>query len=130
MPENRPADGVDQLIGHLHFLLLSRVAEEHLGADREEAGSDPLAVSLLGFWQKAPCRYEPWADQYQYTRLCYTDVYALYYSEQLNVGKTPYLEFPVEYPVLTGVVMHAAAQRCQYVTSRASRSNLPGLAKN
>nr|MDP9497782.1 hypothetical protein [Actinomycetota bacterium] len=68
-----------------------------------------LLASALGFWQKAPCRVHAWADEYQYTRLCYTDVLALYYSERLDAGATPYLEHPVEYPVLIGGAMAAAA---------------------
>ncbi|MCU1692587.1 MAG: putative transrane protein [Frankiales bacterium] len=68
-----------------------------------------LFTSLLGFWQKAPCRVHPWADEYQYTRACYTDVFALYFSERLNEGKAPYLEHPVEYPVVIGAVMKVAA---------------------
>ena len=47
--------------------------------------------------------------QYQYTRGCYTDVFALYFAERLNEGKTPYLEHPVEYPVVIGAVMQVAA---------------------
>jgi hypothetical protein len=68
-----------------------------------------LATSVLGFVQKAPCRVEPWVDQYQYTRACYTDVYALYFAERLNEGATPYLDHPVEYPVVIGGVMAVAA---------------------
>lgn len=69
-----------------------------------------LVTSVFGWWQKAPCRVHPWADQYQYTRLCYTDVFALYGAEQLSSGKTPYLQHPVEYPVVIGGVMQVAAK--------------------
>ena len=68
-----------------------------------------LLTSLLGWWQKSPCRVHAWEDQYQYTRGCYTDVFALYFSERLNEGRTPYLEHPVEYPVVIGGVMQLAA---------------------
>ncbi|CAN5255393.1 glycosyltransferase 87 family protein [soil metagenome] len=68
-----------------------------------------LATSLFGWWQKSPCRVQPWADQYQYTRGCYTDVFALYFAERLNEGKVPYVEHPVEYPVVIGAVMQVAA---------------------
>jgi hypothetical protein len=37
----------------------------------------------------------------QYTRACYTDVYALWFAERLHEGAVPYREHPVEYPVLT-----------------------------
>jgi uncharacterized membrane protein len=69
-----------------------------------------LVTSLFGWWQKSPCRVQPWADEYQYTRGCYTDVFALYFAERLNEGKTPYADHPVEYPVVIGAVMHVAAQ--------------------
>ena len=68
-----------------------------------------LLTSLLGWWQKSPCRVHAWEDQYQYTRGCYTDVFALYFSERLNEGITPYTGHPVEYPVVIGGVMQLAA---------------------
>ncbi len=68
-----------------------------------------LLTSALGFWQKAPCRVHDWSQEYQYTRACYTDVLALYYSEQLDQGATPYLDHPVEYPVLIGGAMALVA---------------------
>ncbi|MFN2540264.1 MAG: glycosyltransferase family 87 protein, partial [Mycobacteriales bacterium] len=46
-----------------------------------------------------------WVHEHQYTRLCYTDVVALYSAEGLSSGKTPYYEQPVEYPVVIGGVM-------------------------
>ncbi len=68
-----------------------------------------LAMSLLvlaAAWvQKAPCRESVWVNEYQYTHFCYSDVYALYFAEGLVDGKVPYLDHPVEYPVLTGAVM-------------------------
>ena len=42
----------------------------------------------LGWVQKAPCRTHPWTAQYQYTRMCYSDVFALDYAEKLVEGKT------------------------------------------
>ena len=57
-----------------------------------------LLTSLLGFWQKSPCRVHPWAEEYQYTRLCYTDVFALYFAERLNEGKTPLPRAPGRVP--------------------------------
>lgn len=69
-----------------------------------------LLTSTLGFLQKAPCRTHPWADEYQYTRLCYTDVFALYFAERLSEGKRPYLDHPVEYPVVMGAAMGLAAK--------------------
>jgi uncharacterized membrane protein len=69
-----------------------------------------LVTSLFGWWQKSPCRVHAWEEQYQYTRGCYTDVFALYFSERLNEGLTPYADHPVEYPVVIGGVMEVAAQ--------------------
>ena len=68
-----------------------------------------LLTATLGFLQKAPCRTTPWANQFQYTHMCYTDVFALYFAERLNEGKRPYLDHPVEYPVVIGAVMQAAS---------------------
>jgi uncharacterized membrane protein len=45
-----------------------------------------LVTSLLGWWQKSPCRVHAWEEQYQYTRGCYTDVFALYFAERLTRG--------------------------------------------
>jgi uncharacterized membrane protein len=76
-------------------------------------------LTLALHWvQKSPCMNGAWQDNIQYKQFCYTDVLALYYAEGLNVGKVPYLDHPVEYPVLTGAFMgalglpvHAYAQR-------------------
>jgi uncharacterized membrane protein len=66
-----------------------------------------LACLMLSLhWvQKSPCRDGAWAELSQYKYFCYTDVLALYYSEQLNEGAVPYVDHPVEYPVLTGAFM-------------------------
>ncbi|MGB9377687.1 MAG: glycosyltransferase 87 family protein [Mycobacteriales bacterium] len=64
-----------------------------------------LVVLAAAWVQKAPCREHVWTHEYQYTHACYTDVFALYYAEHLSDGKVPYVDWPVEYPVLTGAVM-------------------------
>jgi uncharacterized membrane protein len=69
-----------------------------------------LLTCTLGFLQKAPCRTGAWADEFQYTHLCYTDVFALYFAEGLSEGKRPYLDHPVEYPVVMGAAMQTAAK--------------------
>lgn len=69
-----------------------------------------LVTSLFGWWQKSPCRVQEWDDQYQYTRGCYSDVFALYFAERLDTGATPYVDHPVEYPVVIGGVMQVAAK--------------------
>jgi uncharacterized membrane protein len=65
---------------------------------------------LLGWVQKSPCRTHAWAHDYQYTRMCYSDTFALYYAEHLADGKTPYVDTPVEYPVLLGGLMGVVAK--------------------
>jgi uncharacterized membrane protein len=69
-----------------------------------------LLTCVLGYAQKAPCRTSAWAHEYQYTHMCYTDVFALYYSEKLVNGEIPYRDSPVEYPVLIGGAMLFAQQ--------------------
>jgi uncharacterized membrane protein len=70
-----------------------------------------IAIAILMFglsWiQKSPCQDGAWADHEQYSKFCYTDVLALYYAEHLNEGAIPYVDWPVEYPVLTGIFMGA-----------------------
>jgi len=66
--------------------------------------------AVLAFLEKVPCRSGAWNSQIgQFRDACYTDIYPLYYSEQLATGKVPYTGHPVEYPVLIGAVMQAAA---------------------
>ena len=80
-----------------------------------------VLTCVLGFLAKAPCRTHPWSDEYQYTRVCYTDVFALYYAEQLGakvdgagdtVGRisVPYRDHPVEYPAVIGGLMWVAGE--------------------
>jgi uncharacterized membrane protein len=69
-----------------------------------------LAGSALGFLNKAACRSGDWNIYLkQFQAHCYTDIYPLYFNEQLSAGKTPYTGHPVEYPVLIGAVMQAVA---------------------
>jgi uncharacterized membrane protein len=65
---------------------------------------------VLAFAEKVPCRSGAWnyyAKQFQHA--CYTDIYPLYYTEDLAAGKVPYTGHHVEYPVLIGAAMEAAA---------------------
>jgi uncharacterized membrane protein len=70
-----------------------------------------LLAALLGYAQKLPCSSGgAWSTSNgQFRDACYTDIYPLYYSEQLSAGKVPYYGHPVEYPVLMGWMMEAAA---------------------
>ena len=70
-----------------------------------------LAGSLLGFLNKAACRSGDWNIYLkQFQAHCYTDIYPLYFQEQLSAGKVPYTGHPVEYPVLIGAAMQAVAR--------------------
>src|SRR4051812_11572152 len=64
---------------------------------------------LLGYAEKASCRdTRNWSDDFQYTRVCYSDVMALYDAEHLDDGARPFVDYPVEYPVLIGAAMSAS----------------------
>ena len=69
-----------------------------------------VLAMVLGFAEKMPCRSGAW-NYYiqQFQDACYTDIYPLYYTEGLAAGKVPYTGHPVEYPVLIGGAMQAAA---------------------
>lgn len=80
-----------------------------------------ILVCVLGYAQKAQCLTHPYTDEYQYTRLCYTDTYVLYTSEGLNARTSlngavtgpvsvPYRDHPVEYPPIMGGLMWTAAE--------------------
>ncbi len=64
----------------------------------------------LAWWTKARCLLtdSSWDAGEEYVRWCYTDVYPLWFVERLNEGAVPYLDHPVEYPVLTGAWMLVA----------------------
>ncbi|MEX5708071.1 glycosyltransferase 87 family protein [Parafrankia sp. FMc6] len=74
---------------------------------------------VLGYAQKSGCRdTRNWTDEYQYTRMCYSDVVALYSQEGLVDGKLPYLDYPTEYPPVIGGAM-------QLVSSLAGLGSAP-----
>lgn len=69
-----------------------------------------LLSCAVGFLQKLPCRSGAWNSGHgQYAYACYTDIYPLYFAEGLARGAIPYVDQDVEYPVIMGAVMHAAA---------------------
>ena len=77
----------------------------------------PLRVCLLfttlvlglAWMKQAPCSDGDWAGSVQYTHLCYSDTVPLFGLHDLDEGRLPYLQSPVEYPVLTGGFMALAA---------------------
>ncbi|HXT91296.1 MAG TPA: glycosyltransferase 87 family protein [Trebonia sp.] len=70
-----------------------------------------VLAALLGYVQKLPCSSGGAWNSFtgQFRDACYTDIYPLYYTEHLSDGKVPYYGHPVEYPVLMGWMMQAAA---------------------
>jgi uncharacterized membrane protein len=85
-----------------------------------------IVASLLGgalaFGAKAACRAGAWnigVEQFQ--AHCYTDIYPLYFGEGLAAGQIPYLAHPVEYPVVMGAVMQAAAVVVKPITDAGVR---------
>jgi uncharacterized membrane protein len=81
-----------------------------------------LAGSALGFLNKAACRSGDWNIYLkQFQAHCYTDIYPLYFQEQLSAGKVPYTGHPVEYPVLIGAVMQAVAWFVRPITDQGVR---------
>jgi Glycosyltransferase family 87 len=69
-----------------------------------------LAGSGLSLLSDAACRNGDWVRGTQvFQAHCYSDIYALYGAEGLSAGQVPYLDHRVEYPVLIGAAMQAAA---------------------
>ncbi len=71
-------------------------------------------VFALGVLRTAPCLANGWVDPDRYEHLCYSDIPVLYTLRGLADGMVPYLEWPatgqpVEYPVLTGLLMYVGA---------------------
>jgi hypothetical protein len=80
-------------------------------------------AALLGYAQKLPCSSGgAWnSPTGQFRDACYTDIYPLYYVEGLSANKVPYYGHPVEYPVLIGAMMQAAAWVVHSVTDPTAR---------
>jgi hypothetical protein len=69
-----------------------------------------LLSGVLAFGAKEACWAGAWnVGVEQYKADCYTDIYKLYFSEKLSAGQIPYIDHHVEYPVLIGAAMEAAA---------------------
>lgn len=62
-----------------------------------------LAVTCTAGWLfKAHCVPGGWTNAEQYTTGCYNDVMPFWLGREVAGGKVPYLQTPMEYPVLTG----------------------------
>lgn len=69
-----------------------------------------LAGSALAYLSKAACVAGGWDHgMAEFQAHCYSDLHGLYFAEGLANGQVPYLDHPVEYPVLTGAAMEVAA---------------------
>jgi uncharacterized membrane protein len=68
-----------------------------------------VVVLSLAWAKQAPCADGNWTGAKQYTHFCYNDAVPLFGIHGLSTGEVPYLDSPVEYPVLTGGFMQLAA---------------------
>ncbi|WP_211207288.1 glycosyltransferase family 87 protein [Stackebrandtia nassauensis] len=105
----------DPVVASLSRLIGGPLGRQAIDPPRRRFWIPPRVILLSGIlmfalaWlQKLPCADGNWQDFEQYTRLCYTDIRALWGAERLNEGAVPYFDHPVEYPVLTGILMGAA----------------------
>ena len=81
-----------------------------------------ITAGGLAFAAKEACRAGAWnygVEQYQ--AHCYTDIYPLYFVEGLSAGKAPYIDHHVEYPVIIGALMQAAAWVVRSIANPFSR---------
>ncbi|WP_066726874.1 glycosyltransferase 87 family protein [Sphingomonas pituitosa] len=58
---------------------------------------------LLGWAFKAHCMADGWVAAIQYTSGCYSDAVPFWAMRHVDQGLIPYVETPMEYPVLTGL---------------------------
>ena len=107
--------GTDPAISSLSRLIGGGLGREAVNPPRRRFWIPPRVIMLsaiimfaLVWLQKLPCADGDWQNFEQYTRLCYTDIRALWGAEHLDRGAVPYFGYPVEYPVLTGILMGAA----------------------
>ena len=64
------------------------------------------AWSLLAWLFKAHCLFDGgWSGSEQYWAGCYSDMVPFWAGKGLNLGRIPYLESAIEYPVLTGALI-------------------------
>lgn len=81
-----------------------------------------LAAGVLAYLQKTPCSAGGWnIENFQYRYGCYSDIYPLYFVEELADGTIPYLGHAVEYPVVIGAFMQVVAWLVAPVADPATR---------
>src|SRR3954468_16723460 len=81
-------------------------------------------VLALAWIKNEPCSTGDWSGFRQYTHLCYSDEVPLFGAYGLDHGDTPYLDSRVEYPVLTGGLIAAAAALARVYDSAAGAIGL------
>ncbi|WP_131101779.1 glycosyltransferase family 87 protein [Streptomonospora litoralis] len=76
--------------------------------------------AVLAYLAKWPCRFGgAWIEGGQYTYACYSDIFPLYYRDELGTGAVPYLDVQTEYPVLTGGLHYLAARAVAWLPDSA-----------
>jgi uncharacterized membrane protein len=68
-----------------------------------------VVAVAVATWLKSWCGVGSGDGAALYLGWCYSDVPPLFFAERLHEGAVPYLDHPVEYPVLTGLWMWLAA---------------------
>lgn len=71
---------------------------------------------LLGYLLKYQCVSHPWANNHQYSSLCYNDIQPLFGVRGISKGLIPYVDVQLEYPVLTGVFMDLVGRLLRLLT--------------
>ncbi|MET0764459.1 MAG: glycosyltransferase 87 family protein [Blastococcus sp.] len=81
-------------------------------------------VLALAWIKQAPCSAGNWPGWLQYTHFCYSDTVPLFGLHDVGSGALPYLDSAVEYPVLTGAFMAAAAALARVYDDAAQASGV------
>nr|MDT0657594.1 glycosyltransferase 87 family protein [Micromonospora sp. DSM 115978] len=93
-------------------------------------GVTGLAV-VVGYLQKLPCDLAGWPDRNEvlYRRFCYSDVPVLFRDRGLVDGVFPYdaTGRPLEYPVVTGLVMDATGRLTRWLAAGADEATMVRL---
>ena len=75
-------------------------------------------ASAISFAKFSPCIGFNWATPGQYIHACYSDLPSLLGNRSIGSGIWAYSgDQPVEYPVITGLVMYVTAQIAQVTTT-------------